>query len=66
VKQLILPHPEYIVDDKGKKKSVILSVKDYETLLREIRDLAELAERRDEPVKSHSDFVSELKADGYI
>ena len=64
--QATLPHPKYIVDEKGKKKSVVLSIKDYEALLQEIEDLADIAERRDEPTKPHQEFIVELKADGYL
>ena len=64
--QTLTTHPKYIVNDKGKKTSVILPLKDYENLLQEIEDLADIAERRNEPVKKHSEFITELKADGYI
>ncbi len=61
-----LPNPEYIVSESGEKKFVVLPIKDYENLIEELLDLADIAERRDEPVKSHSDFVAELKNDGYL
>ena len=64
--QTLTTHPKYIVNDKGKKTSVILPLKDYENLLQEIEDLADIAERRNDPVKEHSDFIAELKEDGYI
>ncbi len=61
-----LLHPEYIVDATGEKKSVILSVDDYNNLMEEIVDLADIAERRNEPTKKHDDLVAELKANGYL
>ena len=64
--QTLTTHPKYIVNDKGKKTSVILPLKDYENLLQAIEDLADIAERRNDPVKEHSEFITELKADGYI
>jgi PHD/YefM family antitoxin component YafN of YafNO toxin-antitoxin module len=32
-------HAQYITDDKGKKKAVILDIKEYEKLLRALEDL---------------------------
>jgi PHD/YefM family antitoxin component YafN of YafNO toxin-antitoxin module len=32
-------HAQYITDDKGKKKAVILDLKEYEKLLRALEDL---------------------------
>ncbi|MBM3333147.1 hypothetical protein FJY63_00635 [Candidatus Sumerlaeota bacterium] len=34
-----LIHPQFVVDDKGQKRSVLLSVADYERLLRRLEDL---------------------------
>jgi len=39
----------YIVDKKGEKTAVVLSVEEYEELLGDLHDLAVIAERRDEP-----------------
>jgi len=38
----------YVVDKKGKKTDVIISVSDYDKILEDLHDLAVLAERRDE------------------
>lgn len=38
----------YLVDYKGRKKSVLLPIKDYEELLEDLADLALIAERKDE------------------
>ena len=62
----ILEHSQFIVDNSGEKKSVILPIDIYMELLDEIEDLAIMAERRDEPVKKHEEFIEELKADGYL
>jgi hypothetical protein len=43
----------YVVDDTGRKVSVILPVFDYEELLEDLSDLAVVAERRDEPAVEH-------------
>ena len=59
-------YPQYITDEKGKKKSVILSISKYQELIEDIEDLAAVAERRDEPTISHKRFLAELKNDGLI
>ena len=42
---------QYVVDDQGKKKGVILPVTRYRRLLEDLHDLAVVAERRkEEPV----------------
>ena len=38
---------QYVVDAKGKKLSVILSLERYERLMEDLHDLAVVAERRD-------------------
>ncbi len=43
-------HEQYIVDSEGKKKAVILSTEFYEQLLEDLRDLAVVAERREEKI----------------
>jgi len=58
--------PLYITDEKGKKKSVILSIAKFQELIEDIEDLAAVAERRDEPTISHKKFLDELKGDGLI
>ncbi|MDO8721996.1 MAG: hypothetical protein Q7J31_07180 [Syntrophales bacterium] len=57
---------QFIVDESGIKKAVILPMEDYEELLEDIRDLAVIAERKDEPTISFEDLKKRLKADGLI
>lgn len=59
-------NPQYIIDEKGEKKSVILSIAEFEELLSELEDLAAIAERKDEPTITHEDLLSQLKKDGVI
>lgn len=59
-------HPQYVTDDSGKRKAVILPIGEYEELLDDFRDLAVAAERRDEPTIPHEQLVRELKRDGLI
>ena len=59
-------HPQYITDEKGQRKSVILPMTDFQGLVRDLEDLAVVAERRDEPTTSHADFIKELKSSGLL
>lgn len=59
-------HPQYITDENGERKSVILPMSEFEELIEDIEDLATVAERREEPTISHEDLVAELKKDGLI
>lgn len=59
-------HPEFITDEKGERKSVILPVAEFEELMEDIQDLATVAERREEPTLSHEALVAELKDDGLL
>ena len=53
----------YIVDKKGEKTAVVLSVEEYEELLEDIHDLAIIAERRDEPTITFKELKKRLKED---
>jgi PHD/YefM family antitoxin component YafN of YafNO toxin-antitoxin module len=57
---------QFITDDKGEKKSVILNISDYQSLMEDLEDLAACAERRNEGTIPHEDFVRELKKDGLL
>lgn len=57
---------QYLTDEAGHKTGVLLSISDYEQLMEDIQDLAAIADRRDEPVLSHQDFISELRKDGLL
>lgn len=56
----------YVTDGEGAKTAVILPIAEFEDLLEDLRDLATIAERRDEPTVSHDDLVAELKRDGLL
>lgn len=57
-------HVEYITDEDGAKKAVVLQLEEFEELLEDLHDLAVLAERRDEETVSHDQVLAELKGDG--
>jgi hypothetical protein len=42
----------FIVDAKGRRRAVILPLKEYHELLEDLEDLAIIAERKEEPVES--------------
>lgn len=46
--------------------AVVLPINDYEKLLEDLDDLAVVAERRDEPVIPHDQFIADLKRDGIL
>ncbi len=57
---------QYVVDTKGKKISVILSVERYERLLEDLHDLAVVAERRGEKAISLDEMKLRLKKNGIL
>ena len=59
-------HPKYITNDEGEKLSVVLSIKEFEEILEDYEDLAIVADRKDDKLTSHEDFLKELKQDGTI
>ena len=42
----------FLVDEKGRKKSVVLPIKDYQALVEDLADMALIAERNGEPTQS--------------
>jgi PHD/YefM family antitoxin component YafN of YafNO toxin-antitoxin module len=50
-----------LVDSKGKRSAVVLSVKDYEQLLEDLHDLAMVAERRNEAPIDLAELKRRLK-----
>jgi PHD/YefM family antitoxin component YafN of YafNO toxin-antitoxin module len=57
---------QYVVDSKGKRTGVILSLKQYEKLQEDLHDLAVIAERRDEQPISLEELKRRLKKDGVV
>jgi len=57
---------QYIVDEKGKKIAVILSIEKYKELLEDIHDLSIIAERQYEPTIAFEDLKKELNTEGRI
>ncbi|HAS52280.1 MAG TPA: hypothetical protein DCS21_11265 [Gammaproteobacteria bacterium] len=58
--------PDYLTNPLGERIAVVLPLADYEELLEDIKDLAALVERQDEPLIDHDVVIAELKADGLL
>jgi hypothetical protein len=52
---------QFVADAKGKKTGVILSLKRYQKLMEDLRDLAVVAERRSEKPVSLDEMKRRLK-----
>jgi hypothetical protein len=59
-------HIEYITDEHGNKKAVVLPVEIYEEILQDIQDLAALAERKDEPSVPLDEAIASLRKGGLL
>ncbi|PYS39674.1 MAG: prevent-host-death family protein [Acidobacteria bacterium] len=57
---------QYVVDSKGRKTAVLLSLERYQKLLEDLHDLAVVAERREEKTISLDDLKRRLKKDGLL
>ncbi len=57
---------QFITDEKGKKKAVILQFEEFLELLEDYEDIAQLAERRDERTIPFEQVLAELKRDGFL
>lgn len=60
-------HPQYITDKKGKKQSVVLSMKEYKRILEELEDLEDIrlydeAKTVNEPSIPLSDYIKKRKS----
>ncbi|TVR89917.1 MAG: hypothetical protein EA428_09425 [Spirochaetaceae bacterium] len=59
-------HPHYVTDEKGRRTAVMLSIREYDSLLEDLQDLATIAERVNEESVNHEDVIVELKNSGYL
>ena len=57
---------QYVVNAKGKRVGVILSLRRYQRLLEDLHDLAVAAERRDEEPISLEETKRRLKENGLL
>jgi PHD/YefM family antitoxin component YafN of YafNO toxin-antitoxin module len=56
----------FVVDEKGRKTAVLLSVQEYDKLMQDLHDLAMVAERRDERPIALKELKRRLKKDGVL
>lgn len=66
MKMHLVGKPQYVIDADGKKKGVILSMKEYEQLIEDLHDLAVVAERRDEESITLDELKRRLREDGIL
>ena len=57
---------DYLVDEHGTKKAVIVPIEEYEELLEDLHDLAVISERRNEPIVPFEEVIERLKRDGLL
>jgi len=57
---------QYVTDSRGRKKGVILSIKQYERMQQDLHDMAVVAERRNERTVSFDEMKRRLKKDGLV
>ena len=53
-------NPRYLVDESGRKISVVLAISEYKQLMEDIQDLALIAERKNEPTENFGDLKKRL------
>jgi hypothetical protein len=66
-------HPQYVVDEAGERKSVVLSLEEFEALMQEHENFADavrLAHLRATPIPEDfidfDEFTAELEAEGKL
>jgi PHD/YefM family antitoxin component YafN of YafNO toxin-antitoxin module len=57
---------QYVINEKGKKTAVLLSLRDYEKLMEDLHDLAIVAKRKGEKPITVEELKRRLKKDGLI
>lgn len=57
---------QYVINAKGKRTGVLLSLKQYEKLMEDLHDLAVVAERRAEEPLTLEELKRRLKKDGLL
>jgi hypothetical protein len=60
------PREKFLLDKKGKKTGVVLSLRRYRRLMEDLHDLAVVAERRREKSVSLEELNRRLRQDGIL
>ena len=63
---MVAPQTQFVVDEKGNKTGVLMTLKQYEKLMEDLHDLAIVAERRDEKPISLKEMRQRLEKDGLL
>jgi len=71
VNEAIAIKPEFIMDEQGKPRSVLLSIKDYEALLELLEDVRDsivfdAAFESSEGLRELEDAVADMRKDGLL
>jgi len=59
-------NPQYVFDKSAKKAFLALRVDENESLREDLKDMAVIAERRNEPKLGLEERARDLKADGFL
>lgn len=59
-------HPQYVTDSEGRQTAVIVPIEEYNELLEDMKDLAAIAERANEPTIPHEQVLKELRDEGLL
>ena len=57
---------QYIVDERGRKKSVVMSYRAYKRLMEDVADLACMEERKNDTRRDLESVLAELKDAGRL
>jgi hypothetical protein len=60
---MFMPTQEFVVDAKGRKKALLPTTQQHETLIEDLHDLAVVAERRKEKPITLAELKRQLKKD---
>jgi hypothetical protein len=64
--EMAAPQEQFIVDAKGRKTGVVLSLRQYRKLMEDLHDLAVIAERRTEKPVAFDELKRRLRKDGLV
>ncbi len=57
---------EFVVDNRGRKRAVLIPIAKYRQLQEDLHDLGVILARRDEPVSSLEEVEERLRQDGLL
>ena len=57
---------QYVVNEKGERTAVIVSLDEYQEILEDLHDLAVIADRREEPTVPFEELKNKLRQDGLL